>query len=101
MKQVTVMIGKDLDFQMPRARQIFFQEYRGIAKRGARFTLGFFQKCIKLSSIVNDAHAAAAATHRRFYNDGVADLPRNFLRFYRRLESKLGSRKNRNARRSC
>jgi len=48
MQQVTVMIGEDLDFQVPGARQIFFQEDRCISEGGARFTPRFFQKRIKL-----------------------------------------------------
>src|SRR4029077_11727213 len=44
MNQIAVMIGENLNFQVPRPRQIFFQEDGGVAKGGARFTLGFFQE---------------------------------------------------------
>src|SRR6266849_8164954 len=43
---------------------------------------------------MNDAHTAAAAAHRRLHDDGIADLPRNFLRFHCRLDRVLGSGQN-------
>src|SRR5712692_2256559 len=55
-----MMVGKNLDFEVPRAWQIFFQKDGGIAEGGARFTLGFFQKVVELRGVVNDAHASAA-----------------------------------------
>src|SRR5439155_21908213 len=48
MQQVAVMVGKDLDFQVARAGQILFQENGCVAKSGACFTLGFFEKGIEL-----------------------------------------------------
>ncbi len=98
MQQVTVLIGEDLDFQVPRARQIFFQENGRIAEGGARLTLGFFQKRIELRGITNNAHAAAAAAHRRFHNDGITDLPRNLLGLRCRLDRILRSGQNRHSR---
>jgi len=44
MKQVTVVVGEDLNFQVPRARQICFQEDGRIAKGGARLALGFLRR---------------------------------------------------------
>ena len=84
------MVGENLDFQVPCARQIFFQENRCIAEGGARFTLGFFQKDIELRGVMDNAHAAAAAAHRRFHNDRIADLPSELLRFCSRLHGILG-----------
>ena len=96
MQQVAVMIGEDLDFQVACARQIFFQKDRSIAERGTRFSLRFFEKRIKLRRIMNDAHAAATASHRRFHNDRIADFPRDFLRFLRRVDRILRSGQNGN-----
>src|ERR1700694_3924961 len=101
MQQVAVMIGENLDFQVAGARQIFFQEYGRITEGGARFTLGFLQEDIELCGGMNDAHAAAAATHRRFHDDGIADLLRYLLRLRCRLDGILGSWQNRHPRGSC
>ena len=47
---------------------------------------------------MNDAHASATTTHRGFHDNGIADLPRDFLRFRSRLDRILSSRKDRNPR---
>jgi len=49
---------------------------------------------------MDDAHATAAATHRCFHNEGIADLPSDLLRLRRRLDRILGSWQNRHSRRS-
>ena len=98
MQQVTMMIGENLDFQVPGMRQIFFQENRCISEAGARFTLGFFQEGIELGGVMNDAHAAAAAAHRRLHNDRKGNLPGNFVRLGSRLHRILRSGQNRNPR---
>ena len=91
------MIGEDLDFQVPRARQIFFQEDGRITERGARFTLSFLQERIELRGVMNDAHAAAASAHRRFHDDGVADFPRDRLCLRSGLDRIFGSGKDGNS----
>src|SRR5229473_3763822 len=48
---------------------------------------------------MNDAHAAATTAHRRFHDDGIADLKRSLLRLLGRLDWILSSVKHRNARR--
>src|SRR5438105_7005419 len=37
MQQVAVMIPQDLHFEMPRTRQIFFQEHGSVTERRVRF----------------------------------------------------------------
>src|SRR5712672_687266 len=100
MEQVAMMVGENLYFEVTRARQILFQENGSIAESGARFALGFFEHGIELRGIMNDTHAAAAAAHRRFHDDGVANFACYWLRLRRRLDGILGSGKHRNARRS-
>ena len=85
---------------MPRAGQIFFQESGGVAKGRARFPLGFFEESVEPRGIMNDAHAATTAAHRGFHNNGIADLPSNFLRLRRRLDRIIGPREHGDARRS-
>src|SRR5437879_5176382 len=99
MQQIAVMVGEDLDFEVARTWQIFFKENGGVAEGGVRLALGFFKKSIKLRGVMYHAHASATAAHRRFHDDGITDLARNFLRLGCRLEGILGSWKNGNARR--
>src|SRR2546429_393533 len=91
------MVGEDLDFQMACARQIFFKENGRVTEGGARFTLRFFEEGIELRGVMDDAHAAAAPAHRRFHDDGIADLPSNFLRLRWRLDGIFSSGKDGNA----
>ena len=46
MQQMTVLVAEDLHFNVTRMRQIFFEEHAGIAERGARFPLRFFEQRI-------------------------------------------------------
>ncbi len=82
MQQVAVMVRENLNFQVPRAWQIFFQEEGSVAEGGARFSLGFFQQSVELRGVMNDAHAAASAAHRRLHDEGIANLLRNLLRLF-------------------
>src|SRR5256884_4788430 len=91
------MVGEDMDFQMACARQIFFKENGRVTEGGARFTLRFFEEGIELRGVMDDAHAAAAPAHRRFHDDGIADLPSNFLRLRWRLDGIFSSGKDGNA----
>ena len=86
MQQVAVMIPQDLHFEMPRTRQIFFQEHGSVTERRVRFALGLFEQRIELHGVGNHAHAAAAPAHGGFDDDRVTDFPRYFLRFSRRLD---------------
>ena len=77
MQQVAMMIAKDLHLEMPRARQILFQEHGSVSESRVRFTTGFFEQRIELRGVGNHAHAAAAAAHGRLHNHRVADFLRN------------------------
>src|SRR5207249_10490195 len=74
---VAMMIAKDLHLEMPRARQILFQEHGSVSESRVRFTTGFFEQRIELRGVGNHAHAAAAAAHGRLHNHRVADFLRN------------------------
>ncbi len=99
-QQVAVMVGKNLNFQVPRPRQVPFQEDGCIAESRLRFALCFFEKSIELRGITDNAHSPATAAHRSFHDDGIADLLRNFVCFARGFHWLLGSRQNGNSCRS-
>ncbi len=94
-QQVTVMIGEDLHFQVPRPRQIFFEENARVAESRARFALRFFKQRRESRGIAHHAHAAPAATHGGFDDDRIADLGGNFLRFGNGLDGIFGARQYR------
>jgi len=67
------MNGEDLDFQMAGRETGIIQE-QASPKAEARFALGFFQRASSCRGVMDDAHATAAATHRCFHNEGIANL---------------------------
>jgi len=56
------------------AREKFFEEDGGITEDGFGFALRLFKARGELGFIMNHAHAAAAAAHSGFDNDGIADF---------------------------
>ena len=97
MQQISVMIAKNLHFQVPCSRQVFFQEHGSIAKGRLRLALSFFELRIELRRVPHHAHPAASATHGRFHNDRVTHFFRNFLRFCRGLHRFFGPRQHRHS----
>ncbi len=98
MQQIAVVVGKNLHFDVPRARKKFLQENGGIAKGRARLALRFFELGIKLRGIVDDAHASPAAAHGRLHNDRITDFARDSLRFARGFHRLFGAGQHRHAR---
>src|SRR6266478_5485123 len=78
-QQIAVVVGKDLHFDVPRARKKLLQEDGGIAKCRARFALRFFDFGIKLRGIVNDTHATPAAAPGCLHNDRITNFARDSL----------------------
>ena len=100
-QQIAVIVGENLHFQVAGARQIFFQEHAGIAERGARFALRFFEQRRELRWVAHHAHAAPAAAHGGFHDDRVADFLRDFLRFAGGFDGIFGARQHRDTRGGC
>ena len=91
MQQIAMMIGENLDFQMPRPRQIFLQENGSVAKRRLGFTLRFLQSRRELRFIVNHAHSAPAAAHGGLHDYRVPDILGNLVRFRGGLHCVFGA----------
>ena len=81
MEEIAVMVGEDLNFQMARARDVFFEEHRGVAEGGARLLLGFFEATVEVGRLMHDAHAAAAAAHCGFDDHGITNVLGEFTGF--------------------
>ena len=72
--EVAVAIAENLNLDMPRGGQPLFEEHRVIAKRGAGFALGTFNRRHQFSFVFNNTHAAATATGRGFDQDRITNL---------------------------
>ena len=73
MDQIAVLVPHQLHFDVPRARDEFFQEDVRAAEGGQRFALGLFQRRGQFLGRIDDAHAAAAAPFGRFEQHGKAE----------------------------
>src|SRR5277367_7139817 len=58
---VAVFIAENLDFDMPRAREVLLDEYPAVAECGSRLARGRFQSRFELCSVLDDTHPAPAA----------------------------------------
>jgi hypothetical protein len=94
MQEVAVLVRKNLDFDVARARKEFLQENGGIAESGLGFTLRFLKAGRKMFRIVDHAHAAATATHGGFHNHGIPDLAGDFVCFRGRRYRALRARQH-------
>src|SRR5579863_3026852 len=92
-----MIVRKNLNFEMPGARQIFFEKNARVAKSRLGFPLSLFQALVELRFAADDAHAAAAAAHRGLHDDGIADRGREFSRFRGGVDRFLRPRKDRYA----
>ena len=96
-QQIAVIVRENLDFEMARTRQIFFQKDAGVAESRFCFALSFFETLVEFRLAAHYAHAAAAAAHGSFHDDRVTDRSREFTRFSWRADRFFRSRKNRHA----
>ena len=78
--RVTVAVGQNLNFNMARLGDEFFNENPVIAKAGSRFILGRLKALARLIIIPRNAHTFAAATGAGFNHYRIANLTRDFHR---------------------
>ncbi len=72
--EVAVLIADELDFNVARPRQEFFQEDIRDAKRGAGLAAGLVERFVERIRGERDAHAATAAAHRGLDDHRIAEL---------------------------
>src|SRR3990172_7211090 len=72
---VALFIGNDLDLDMPRLGNVFFDVDIGIAECGERLGLRHDERLGELGLIENNAHALAAAARDRLDDHREPDLP--------------------------
>ena len=71
---IAMTVGKDLDFDMTRARHIFLDQHALVAEGGARLAHGACKLFPELRRIVDAAHALAATAGDRLDQHRIADL---------------------------
>ena len=74
-QRILVLVGKHLDFDVPRFLQVFLHVHRGIAEGRLRFGARGIDRMNQCCFGMHDAHAAAAAAARRLDDHRVTDLP--------------------------
>jgi len=77
--RIAFLIGKNLNFHMARARQVFFDQHMIVAEGRLRLALGCGQRFRKTGGVFDHAHAFAATARRGLDQHGITD----FLRFRR------------------
>ncbi len=73
MHRVAVPIGEDLDFDVPRPRQVFLDQHAAVAKSGLRLALCAGQRRGELRRAIDGPHPAPAAAGRGLDQDRKAD----------------------------
>src|SRR5690349_8345716 len=77
MDHVAMIVGKDLDLDMSRTFDCFFQIERGIAKGRGSLRLSSFKCRTKILLAGDESHALASATRRRFQHHWITELLRS------------------------
>src|SRR5262249_50356518 len=71
---MTVSVRKDLNLNVPRARDIFFNQHPVIAEGCLGFALCAFQGGVEVSVTIDAAHPLAATTGDSLDEDRISDL---------------------------
>jgi hypothetical protein len=86
MHDLAVMVGEDLQLDMARLVEVFFEVHGVVAEGGPGFGARFRPRGLKLPGIAGNLHAAPAAAGRRLDQDGVFDRLRDLARLLKRLQ---------------
>ncbi len=94
---VAVLVAQYLEFDMARVLDIAFQVEVAIAKSARGLRLRLTVERGQFIFIAHNAHAAPAASGRCLDDDGKANLPRPFLRFFHRSDHAVGAGNDRHS----
>src|SRR5688572_9519340 len=87
MDDVAMTVAHDLEFDMPRAREILLDVYLAISERGQRFRSRELKRPDEIVQLRCDSHAHAATAGSRLDYDGKPDITRKAQRFFRILDT--------------
>ena len=85
MDGVAVAVGEDLQLDVARMADIFFDQHAGVAKGRLRLALRRFQRGVEIGMLVDTPHALAAAAGSRLDQQRVAELIGLLLEEFRLL----------------
>ncbi len=74
MNDVAVTIGNNLNFNVPRLVDVFFEEHSLVAKSRTRFAAGAAETLAALFVVAGNPHALSAAAGAGLYHDWIADV---------------------------
>ena len=74
MDEIAVLVAEELHFDVAGAGDELFEKHVGDAEGGAGLAAGLVEGVVELVRRQGDAHAAAAAAHRRLDDHGIAEL---------------------------
>ena len=77
-----MLVAEDLDFDVARLLDEFFDEDAVVAEAVGGFVLGGLEPLARFNVVIGDAHALAAAARGRLDHHGIADLVRDFDGFF-------------------
>ena len=80
MQHLAVPVAEDLHLDVLRARNVFLQEHRRIAKRPLRLALRLVEQRVEIAGLVDHPHPAPAAAKRRLDDQRKTDLRRDLQR---------------------
>src|SRR5208282_3190363 len=83
---VTVLVTQDLELDVARVLDVAFQVKVAVAEGTRGFRLRLAVERRQFVFVAHNAHATPAAAGGGFYDDGKADLPRPFARFFCRRD---------------
>src|SRR5216684_9311748 len=86
-----VRVTHDLDFDVPRPRQILFDVDLAGSERGECFLFGERERLRELVRVDGDAHALASAARGRLDDDGKSNLSRHLLAGFGRFDGSGGT----------
>src|SRR5579872_1494743 len=79
---IALAVAKNLDFHMARPPDVALEKNCVVSESGAGFPSRLLQALREIASLLHHAHAAAAATERRFNNEREPDCARHFSRCF-------------------
>ena len=94
MDDIAVLVAEDLHLDVLRAGNVFFEKHRRIAERATGLRLRFIEQAGEIGSLLDDAHAAAAAAEGRLDDERKADRLRRLQRFLAIGDRLLGARQH-------
>src|SRR5664280_65538 len=97
MHHITMSIGQDLKFDVPRILNVFLKIYGGVVERLFGLAAGHVVFLGKRHIVMRYPHTAPASSCNRLDDNRIADLSSDLHRFRFRIDRPVGSRNRRHS----